>query len=84
MYAAMYMSFNTPVPVPVADQCGRAVFSDVHLSGTSDDTNFPSECANADDGTHAVNEKALEFLFFDLSSCVQDNSMPPPPPPPAK
>ncbi len=83
MYSAMYISFNTPVPSPVAMQCGRAVFSDVHLSGSSDDTTFPNECANADPGgAHATNERALEFLFFDLSSCVQDNSKPPPPPPP--
>ena len=82
-YATMYMSFNTPTAAATANQCGRAVFSDVHLSGTSDDSTFPQECANADpDGSHAVNQTALEFLFFDLSSCVQNNSMPPPPPPP--
>lgn len=59
------------------DGGGRAVFSDVHTSGTSDDSTFPNECANADPGgSHAVNEKALEFLFFDLASCVQDESKP--------
>jgi hypothetical protein len=84
-YATMYMSFNAPVAVPPTMQCGRAVYSDVHLSGSSDNSMFPMECANADpDMSHAINEKALEFLFFDLSSCVQDNSMPPPPPPPTK
>jgi hypothetical protein len=84
-YATMYMSFNTPLNVPLAKQCGRAVYSDVHLSGDSDDSTFPNECANADpSGEHQTNEKALEFLFFDLSSCVQDNSQPPPPPPPTK
>jgi hypothetical protein len=82
-YSSMYMSFNAPTTAAVAKQCGRAVFSDVHLSGSSDDSTFPNECQNADPGgSHAVNEKALEFLFFDLSSCVQDNSKPPPPPPP--
>jgi hypothetical protein len=81
-YATMYMSFNSPVGKPTAMQCGRAVFSDVHLSGSSSNGVFPSECLDPDPGgAHAVNEKALEFLFFDLSSCVQDNSMPPPPPP---
>ncbi len=84
-YSSMYMSFNAPTTAAVAKQCGRAVFSDVHLSGSSDDSTFPNECQNADpDGSHAVNEKALEFLFFDLSSCVQDNSQPPPPPPPVQ
>jgi hypothetical protein len=84
-YATMYMSFNAPVGMAPDMQCGRAVFSDVHLSGSSNDSQFPMECANPDpDMSHATNEKALEFLFFDLSSCVQDNSMPPPPPPPSK
>jgi hypothetical protein len=81
----MYMSFNTPTTQPANMQCGRAVYSDVHLSGSSDDSTFPSECANADPGgAHNVNEKALEFLFFDLSSCVQDNTQPPMQPPPQK
>ena len=82
-YATMYMTFNAPIAKPAAMQCGRAVYSDVHLSGSSFGGTFPSECANADPGgSHKANEEALEFLFFDLSSCVQDNTMPPPPPPP--
>jgi hypothetical protein len=84
-----YISWNTPVGATATKQCGRAVFSDVHLSGTSNNATFPTECATADPGgTHATNEKALEFLFFDLSSCVQNDNqpptMPPPPPPPPK
>jgi hypothetical protein len=71
-----YISFNTPVGVPTAPQCGRAVLSDVHLSGTSTGDPFPDECAMADPA-YAANEKALEFLFFDLASCVQDDSKPP-------
>ena len=39
-----YLSFNTPVGQPVTSQCGRAVYSDVHLSGVSDGSNFPAEC----------------------------------------
>jgi len=80
-----YLSFNVPVSVPVAQQCGRAVYSDVHLSGVSNDQAFPAECNNPgiDQPTgHATNEKALEFLFFDLSSCVQNDTAPPPPPTP--
>jgi hypothetical protein len=80
-----YISFNTPVGPPQAGntwngQCGRAVFSDVHLSGTSNNATFPAECMSAGldpTGDHAVNEKALEFLFFDLSSCVQNEKNPP-------
>jgi hypothetical protein len=77
-----YLSFNEPVGQPPATQCGRAVFSDVHLSGSSDASQFPNECSLGTDAAHAINEKALEFLFFDLSSCVQDDTKPPPPPPP--
>ena len=72
---------------PVASQCGRAVYSDVHLSGVSDDSAFPAECNDPSIDNppgHGVNEKALEFLFFDLSSCVQNDSQPPPPPNPAQ
>jgi hypothetical protein len=76
-----YLSFNTPVGAPTKQQCGRGVFSDVHLSGGSNAAQFPGECGTADPN-YALNEKALEFLFFDLSSCVQDDSQPPPPPPP--
>jgi hypothetical protein len=82
-----YLSFNTPVGTPVAQQCGRAVYSDVHLSGVSDDSTFPAECSDPSIDNppgHSINEKALEFLFFDLSSCVQNDSEPPPPPNPAQ
>ncbi len=77
---AKYFSFNTPVGQPVDQQCGRAVFTDVHVSGngTSSGT-FPNFC-NANPLN--ANEKALIFLFFDLSSCVGDDTKPPAPPPP--
>jgi hypothetical protein len=79
-----YISFNTPVASPVAQQCGKAVFSDVHLSGTSNNAQFPAECTNPNIDTppgHKINEEALMFLFFDLSSCVQSSGMNAVPPP---
>ncbi len=83
-YDAYYFSFNTPVAIPVAQQCGRAIFSDVHLDDAPPaGMPFPSYCAaNPNASDHAPNELALEFLFFDLSSCVQDETMPPAQPPP--
>ena len=79
-----YLSFNVPVDAPATQQCGRAVYSDVHLSGVSNDGTFPTECnypkIDAPPG-HLKNEQALEFLFFDLSSCVQNDTQPPPTPP---
>lgn len=82
-YDAYYFSFNTPVNTPVAQQCGRAIFSDVHLDDSPSGA-FPSYCpSNPNASDHAPNELALEFLFFDLSSCVQNDTMTPPPPPPS-
>jgi hypothetical protein len=76
----LYMSFNTPTNKVPKDQCGRAVFSDVHLSGSFfGGGTFPSYCAP---NQHDVDEGALEFLFFDLSSCVQDDKSNPIQPPP--
>jgi hypothetical protein len=80
-YDAYYFSFNAPVGTDPTVQCGRAMFSDVHLDATYT-TTFPSYCpADPNTSSHAPNELALEFLFFDLSSCVQNDTQPPPPPP---
>ena len=83
--SAKYMTFNTPVGQPPAQQCGRVVYSDLHVTGSGEST-FPSDCDAQDPMPLTDQEKALEFLFFDLSSCIQDPSKPPPPPPapPAK
>jgi len=74
-----YLSFNTPVGKPAESQCGRAVFSDIHVSNESGGGSFPSGCSAGD---LTPQEKALEFLFFDLSSCIQNEGEPPRPPPP--
>jgi hypothetical protein len=72
-YSSLYLSFNTPVEADAGAQCGRGVFSDVHVAGTSY-TNFCENGLLAED--YAPNMNALEFLFFDLSSCVQDDKKP--------
>jgi hypothetical protein len=78
----MYLSFDTPVNAAVNDAgvpnyCGRAVFSDLHVGGdpaTMDTHPPPDGCSNGD---LSPQEKALEFMLFDLSSCViPDNAMP--------
>jgi hypothetical protein len=76
-----YLSFNTPIGTPTAMQCGRAVFSGVHVSLPNGAKLFPNECSG-EPKAYAINQRALEFLFFDLSSCVQDDTKPPVPPPP--
>ncbi len=78
-YLTKYLTFNTPVGIPPAQQCGRAEFTEFHLGDFSSGGLFPTECsgAEADAGAHTNNEDALEFLFFDMSSCVQDDTQPP-------
>ncbi|MGO8997363.1 MAG: hypothetical protein ACLQVI_28945 [Polyangiaceae bacterium] len=89
--ATMYFSFDTPVNTPIPTDggapqyCGRAVFSDLHVAGnptTNDTSPPPGGCDNVD---LSPQEKALEFMLFDLSSCViPDTSTVPtqiPPPP---
>jgi hypothetical protein len=62
----------TPIGGPA---CGRIVFSDIHVSGrggdaADDDSHpgkpFPSGCISS---TVSPQERALEFMLFDLSSC---------------
>ncbi|HEY7954032.1 MAG TPA: hypothetical protein VII38_02030, partial [Polyangia bacterium] len=67
----LHYTFNTPVLNPPATQCGRVVYSDFHVenSGGSQNVTFPKECgANA---PLTPQEKLLEFMLFDLTSCVQ-------------
>lgn len=85
-----YMTFNTPVGVPEDQQCGRGVFTDLHINvsypdgsggdNSNPDDPFPTEC---DDTPMSPSGKALAFLFFDPSACVQpDDEVPVPPDPP--
>jgi hypothetical protein len=87
-----YLSFNTPIggiaPNPDAGEsgqqyCGKAVFTDLHTSSslTAMAARVPTDCTAAD---LTAQQKALEYLFFDLSACVVDDMAPMPrmiPPP---
>jgi hypothetical protein len=72
-----FMSFNTPIAAAPADQCGRAVFSDVHVSGEQGSLALPGACGAA---KLTPQELALEFLLFDLTACVQPDAQTPQPP----
>jgi hypothetical protein len=76
--ALLHYTFNTPVDQPPQNQCGKVLFSDFHVVSTSASTvPFPQEC---DTGPMTPQEMALEFMFFDLSACIQPDTDPPVPP----
>ena len=64
-----YLSFNLPTNVQPDKRCGRAVGTDMHV-GNGSLTSMTEQ------------EAALEFMFFDLASCVIDDQTPPAAPPP--
>jgi hypothetical protein len=83
-----YLTFNTPVEAVPDAQCGRVVDTDIHVKAVPSNQNgkddsdpskpFPSACLST---VLSAQEKALEFLFFDLSSCIIEDNRPPEPPP---
>ncbi|MFT3765936.1 MAG: hypothetical protein QM820_10525 [Minicystis sp.] len=62
----VHFTFNTPVGTPAAQQCGRVLFDDFHVFPGSFGT-FPDECASI---PLKPQHKLLEFMIFDLGSCV--------------
>lgn len=75
---ARYFSFNTPVTAAPEAQCGRGVFSDLHITGNIGPEHI-SGCS-IQPGKLTGQQKALEFFFFDLAACISDDKAPPPQP----
>jgi hypothetical protein len=93
--ATEYFSFDTPIGAAAVEQCGRVVYSDLHVGAASGDYGgytsmgqipmgavVPSGCAN---NQLSPQEKALEFMLFDLSGCITPSNqgaggVPTPPP----
>ena len=62
------VQFETPNEMPEAQRCGKVVFTDMHVSGDAGFGSYPDSCGGVTD--LSAQEKALAFMFFDLSSCV--------------
>ena len=60
--------FTTPQGMPADNRCGKVVFSDMHVSGGPGPGDYPASCGGST--TLTPQEKALAFMFFDISSCV--------------
>jgi hypothetical protein len=78
--AVEYTSFNAPLDVAEDKKCGRAVYTDLHVSATGKDNPgdpFPAGCEVRE---LSDQEKAVEFMLFDLSACIMDDHKPPRPP----
>jgi hypothetical protein len=68
-----FMTINTPVGMPADQQCGKAVHLDAHINSTDTiDASYPAGCSSP------INEgeAAFAYFFFDLSSCIQNDSGP--------
>jgi hypothetical protein len=82
--AVQYMSFNTPIGAAEDKVCGREVFTDLHVASVDVNSlpalnakGFPASCEMRD---LSAQEKAVSFMLFDLSACVQSDVKPPEPP----
>ncbi len=83
--ATEYFSFDTPFGTPAGEQCGRVVYSDLHVGAASMDYGQSAQGAQGGAGLIPANsivpsgcannklspqEDALEFMLFDLSGCI--------------
>ena len=70
--APVQYTFDTPIAYPPAPRparrCGRVLYSDFHVSDDlALDVTFPAECT---DTPLTPQEKTIEFLLFDLATCI--------------
>jgi hypothetical protein len=69
------VTMGMPSADPPASQCGKGVHLDFHITSSDTvDSAFPTGCSN----TMREPELVTTFMFFDIASCIQDDTMPPP------
>jgi hypothetical protein len=85
--SVQYISANTPLGVSDAEQCGRVVLSDIHvsegragddISDANPDFDFPNGCVTS---TLTPQEAVLAFMLFDISACIVPDDVAPVAPP---
>jgi hypothetical protein len=69
----IHYTFDTPFNQ--SPSCGRVVYSDFHVESQPDNNPltgmvFPNECPGGATGAMTPQEKLLEFMLFNLTSCV--------------
>jgi hypothetical protein len=72
----MLLHYTFDTPVGQTNQCGHVIYSDFHVANTASSpaTVFPAEC---DAAPLTAQEKILEFMIWDLASCVPGPPTPP-------
>jgi hypothetical protein len=72
----MLLHYTFDTPVGQTNQCGHVIYSDFHVANatTTPATVFPAEC---DTTPLTAQEKILEFMIWDLASCVPGPPTPP-------
>jgi hypothetical protein len=67
--SVQYFQFTTPLEVEEVNRCGKAVFSDIHVStgDAASHTEFPTTCVTSG---LTPQEKVLAFMIFDIAGCV--------------
>jgi hypothetical protein len=81
-----YFSVNTPIELAATpeQQCGRLVHTGIHVAVVAGDETEAPFAGGCTDALLTPQEKAMEFLLFDLSSCVMNEQQAPEPPPVVK
>jgi len=70
------LTFNTPVEAPIANQCGRVTFVDLHSAVATGSASpampFPTGCSST--SVPSPEQRAMEFMFFDAAACAQSDT----------